>query len=59
MELLFLELVVAVEAVPKLEEVEERKRYSSSQCPALWLVLWDGIVHQDPYGLGFYFLWCL
>ena len=30
-ELLLLELVVAVEAVPKLEEVEERKRYSRTE----------------------------
>jgi len=51
--------VVAEEAAPKLEEVVEEKRYSSSQRPALWLVLWGGIAHQDPCGLGFYFLWCL
>jgi len=52
-------LVVAVGAASKPEEVEEEKRYSSSQRPALWLVLWGGIAHQDPCGLGFYFLWCL
>jgi len=54
-----LRLVVAVVAEPKPEEAEEAKRYSSSQRPALWLVLRGGIAHQDPCGLGFYFLWCL
>jgi hypothetical protein len=57
--LLRLAQVGAVEAGLKLEEVEEGKRYSSSQHPVLWLVLWGGIAHQDPCGLGFYFLWCL
>lgn len=54
-----LRLVVAMVAVLKLEEVEEGLRYSSSQRPALWLVLWGGIARQDPCGLGFYFLWRL
>jgi hypothetical protein len=58
-ELLPLPLGLAVVAAPKPKQVEEAKSYSSSQRPALWLVLWGGIAHQDPCGLGFYFLWCL